>query len=66
MMKESKKHMAKNGKQSLKEERRSFLKKSVYAAPTLIVLGALMKPKSAEAGFGGTPSDPDDGSGTGW
>ena len=42
-----------------KDTRRSFLKKSVYAAPTLIALGQLVKPKNAKAGFGGPPSDPD-------
>jgi len=39
------------------ETRRSFLKKSVYAAPTLMVLGGLVKPQSAHA-FGNPPSDP--------
>ncbi len=39
------------------ESRRRFLKKSVYAAPTLMALGALLKPKDAEAGFGPPPSD---------
>ena len=42
----------------LHQERRSFLKKSVYAAPTLIVMGELLKPSKAKAGnFGNNPSD---------
>lgn len=35
--------------------RRTFLKKTVYAAPTLLVLGALARPTSAKAGFGPPP-----------
>jgi hypothetical protein len=44
--------------------RRKFLKKATYAAPTILILGSLIKPKKANAGFGGPPSDPegDDGS----
>ncbi len=38
--------------------RRSFLKKTAYAAPTLIALGGLVKPTKAQADFGGPPSDP--------
>jgi hypothetical protein len=38
--------------------RRSFLKKSVYAAPTLMVLGGLIKPQQAHAGYEEPPSDP--------
>ena len=38
--------------------RRSFLKKAVYAAPTLFVLGSLAKPTESEAGFGRPPSGP--------
>jgi len=38
-------------------QRRHFLKKSVYAAPTLIAMGQLIKPQKAEAGFGSPPSD---------
>jgi hypothetical protein len=40
-------------------ERRGFLKKAVYAAPTIVAMGALLKPKEANADFGPTPSDPD-------
>jgi len=42
----------------VRNERRGFLKKAVYAAPTLIVLGELVKPESAKSDFGGPPSDP--------
>ena len=41
-----------------KNDRRSFLKKAVYAAPTIVVLGALLKPTESEAGFGKPPSGP--------
>ncbi len=40
-------------------ERRTFLKKAAYAAPTLIALGFLTRPKKAQADFGPPPSDPD-------
>ncbi len=39
--------------------RRTFLKKTVYAAPTLIALGYLFRPKKAHAGHGKPPSGPD-------
>jgi len=39
------------------KERRRFLKKVAYAAPTLIVLGQLGKPTKAAAGYGSPPSD---------
>ena len=38
------------------KERRRFLKKAMYNAPTIIVLGGLLKPAKAND-FGGTPSD---------
>ena len=38
--------------------RRGFLKKAVYAAPTIVVLGALTKPTETKAGFGKPPSGP--------
>ena len=44
-------------------ERRSFLQKAKYVAPTLIVLGALTKPTKSEAGFGPPPSAPGSGNG---
>jgi len=39
-------------------ERRKFLKKAVYEAPKLIILGEIAKPKRSEADFGPIPSDP--------
>jgi hypothetical protein len=43
----------------MKEDRREFLKKAVYATPTVGALGSLIKPKSAKADdFGYNPSDP--------
>ncbi len=36
-------------KDKTQKERRSFLKKTVYAAPVLIVLGQLARPTKAEA-----------------
>ncbi len=46
-------------KKLLTHERRSFLKKTAYATPTLVALGSLMKPtKATAADFGGPPSDP--------
>ena len=44
--------------QKAENSRRSFLKKSLYAAPTLVAMGAMMKPTKAKAGFNETPSDP--------
>ena len=38
--------------------RRTFIKKAVYVAPTLIALGSLTRPTDAEAGFGKPPSGP--------
>jgi len=40
------------------KERRSFLKKALYSAPTLLVLEELSRPKQAKADFGPPPSDP--------
>ena len=62
---ELKKTADKKTETRISKSRRSFLKKSVYAAPTLIVLGSLIKPEEVKAGFGGPPSDPDSGNG-GW
>jgi len=42
--------------------RRGFLKKAAYAAPTIVALGALMKPKEAEANL----SNPKPPSGPRW
>jgi len=43
----------------IKSERRSFIKKALYATPSVIMLGSIVKPTSATAGFGNSPSDPD-------
>jgi hypothetical protein len=45
----------------MKEDRREFLKKAVYATPTIVLLGSLIKPTSTKAddGFGAPPSDPE-------
>ena len=40
------------------DSRRNFLKKAVYAAPTVVALGALLKPTESKAGFGKPPSGP--------
>jgi len=42
----------------IKSDRRSFIKKALYATPSVIILGSIVKPTSATAGFGGEPSDP--------
>jgi len=62
------KEIMRNTVDSVQKERRGFLKKTAYAAPTLIAMGTLMKPKSAKADdFGPPPSDPNgDGQGTTW
>jgi len=59
-----KKSIDKN-KNKTDKARRTLLKKAIYAAPTIVVLGALMKPKQAKADFGPPPSDPDGDDG-GW
>ena len=46
-------------KVEMQKKRRTFLKKTVYAAPSLIVLGQLARPNSAKA-FGAPPSAPSD------
>ena len=40
----------KSKESKLKKERRNFLKKAAYTAPSVVVLGSLMKPKTAMAG----------------
>jgi len=43
----------KTAEQVTKETRRAFIKKAVYAAPTLVALGSLSHPTTTEAeGFG--------------
>ena len=51
----------KHKKDEMQKERRRFLKKTMYSAPTIIVLGGLLKPTKANANtgdFNGPPSDP--------
>ena len=48
-----------NEKNKMQRERRTFLKKTAYAAPSLIVLGQLTRPTTAKA-FGTPPSAPSD------
>ena len=48
----------KNTSQEKPVSRRTFIKKAVYAAPTLIALGSLTRPTDAKAGFGRPPSGP--------
>ena len=43
---------------TVNSSRRGFLKKAVYAAPTIVALGALTKPTETKAGFGKPPSGP--------
>ena len=43
-------------KKSVNDARRGFLKRAAYAAPTVVALGALMKPAESEAGHGLPPS----------
>ena len=48
----------KQKERKVKEERRAFLKKAVYTAPSLMILGQLSRPASSSADdFGGPPSD---------
>jgi len=43
------------------DERRAFLKKAVYTAPKLIVLGYLAQPEHSIADYSGGPSGPPGG-----
>ena len=42
----------------MKNERRKFIKKIIYSAPTIVAMGALLKPTKSKAGFGTPPSAP--------
>lgn len=54
----------KTSKDTIKHNRRSFLKKAVYTAPSLLVLGSLVRPTTSQAADGsGLPNGP---SGDGW
>jgi len=55
----------KEAKEMMQKDRRDFLKKVAYTAPALIILGQLVKPESANAGFSGPPSDPRGPAGSG-
>lgn len=49
---------------TIQNNRRSFLKKAVYTAPSLLVLGSLVRPTTSQAADGsGLPNGP---SGDGW
>lgn len=48
-------------KDVLEKERRSFLKKAVYAAPSLLALGSLVRPTPSQAGESQIANGPDDG-----
>ena len=52
-------------KKLVEKERRSFLKKAAYVAPTLIILGQLSHPTSVKAEFGGPPDGPSGSTGGG-
>jgi len=43
---------------SQNDARRTFLKKAVYAAPTVVALGTLLKPTESKAGYDKPPSAP--------
>jgi len=45
-------------KDIVKKERRSFLKKAVYAAPTVVCLGYLSRPNKLNAGDSDIPAGP--------
>lgn len=55
----------KEAKDKMRKERRSFLKKTAYAAPALIVLGQLARPSAVNA-FGPPPSAPSDSGAKPW
>ena len=48
----------KQQKDKVEKERRGFLKKAVYTAPSLIVLSQLARPARAKAWGENPPSDP--------
>ena len=45
-------------KEQIDNKKRDILKKGLYIAPKLIILGSLTKPTDSKAGFGPPPSDP--------
>ncbi len=52
-------------KDEMQKKRRNFLKKSIYAAPSLFVLGSLSRPTQAMASAGGGGWDTSPGTLTG-
>jgi len=55
---EEKRKISNQKKQKKENTRRTFLKKSIYMAPTLFFLGQIVTPSNSHAGFGPPPSDP--------
>ena len=53
-------------KEKIDSKKRDILKKGLYVAPKLIILGTLTKPTNSKAGFGPPPSDPDAGGWSDW
>lgn len=51
----------KTSKDTIKSNRRSFLKKAVYTAPSLLVLGSLTRPTPSQAGESQISNGPDNG-----
>ncbi len=47
-----------SAEKKVQTDRRSFIKKAVYVAPTLMALGGLLRPTEVKAGFGKPPSGP--------
>jgi hypothetical protein len=47
-----------NNENKIQKKRRGFLKKTLYAAPVIVALGALTKPTESKAAFGPPPSAP--------
>ena len=45
-------------KDTIKSNRRSFLKKAAYSAPSLLVLGTLARPTKSMAGDSNRPDGP--------
>ena len=54
---EEKRKISNQKKQKKENTRRTFLKKSIYMAPTLFFLGQIVTPSKSHAGFGPPPSD---------
>ena len=48
------------GIESKTNSRRTFIKKALYTAPKVLVLGSLLRPTETKAAFGPPPSAPND------